>query len=73
MSFFIYKPNLEATIFDGKHEPVTLLGGAGALPDEVSLAYFRDTFNQEFGPGYSCEVERVFSDGSREAVADWQH
>lgn len=36
MSFFIYKPNLEATIFDSKHEPVTLLGGIGALPEEVA-------------------------------------
>lgn len=72
MSFYaLNEPRLEATIFDSRHEPVTILGSMGRLPYDIALNYFRDTFNSEFGCGYSCEVERVFDDGHREPLADW--
>ena len=72
MSFHaLYKPALEATIYDSRHHPVTILGGLGSIPDEIVLDYFRDTFATEFPQDYTCEVAKVFEDGSREIVETW--
>ena len=73
MSFFIptlYDFTLEATIFDSKHRAVTILGGM-RLPQDIVMEYFRDTFNEEFGKGYTCEVEKVMPNGLRLPVCDW--
>lgn len=69
--FYPINYTIEATIFDSRHEPVTILGGMGRIPQDVVLDYLRDTFNTEFGSGYSCEVSRVFDDGTREPLCDW--
>lgn len=67
----VYKPLLEATIYDGKHNPVTILGGMGCIPDEIVLDYFRETFATEFPGDYTCEVSKVFEDGSSSVVETW--
>lgn len=67
MSFFIPTLDdftLEATIYDSKHRAVTILGGM-RLPQDIVMDYFRDTFNEEFGQGYTCEVEKVMPNGLR--------
>jgi hypothetical protein len=64
-------PNLEAVIYDSRHNAVTMLGSLGRMPREIALGVFRSTFDQEFGPGYTCEVSEVFEDGHRNPLADW--
>ena len=62
---------IEATIYDSQRRPVTRLGGLGPVPEELVIACIKETFNAEFGPGYSCAVDRIHPDGTREAVLDW--
>lgn len=67
----VYKPTLEATIYDGDKNAVTILGGFGCIPDDIVLDYFRETFATEFPVGYTCEVSQVFEDGSRSLLERW--
>lgn len=65
------KTSIEAIVYDSQHRPVTQLGSVGHIPEEFAIDFIRETFNTEFGPGYSCAVSRVHSDGTREALLEW--
>lgn len=63
--------NIEAIVYDSQRRPVTQLGSVGHITEDFAIGLIRETFNTEFGPGYSCAVSRVHSDGTREALLEW--